>query len=175
MARVVSSGYRLFVDDQTNPGGPTNAFLLTQLGTHAAFKFAERLAALELSPPHAGILRAIGMSSGLSQQDLARTLSMQPSRLVGLVDELEEKRLVERRDSREDRRVYALHLTQKGRRALEAIGRVAVEHDDDICASLTPEERKQLSLLLNKLATDQQLTPGVHPGYRRIGGPPGHG
>src|SRR5882672_6237314 len=137
MAWLMSSRYRSPVEKRTDRAGATAAFLLTQLGTHAAFKFAERLSAIELSPPHAGILRVIGVSTGLSQQDLARTLSMQPSRLVVLVDELEEKGLVERRDSRDDRRVYALQLSAKGRRALEGITRISLEHDDAICASLS--------------------------------------
>jgi DNA-binding MarR family transcriptional regulator len=145
--------------------------LLTQLGTHAAFEFAKRLAAVDLAPPHAGILRAIGNSTGLSQQELAKTLTMQPSRLVVLVDELEAKGLVERRDSREDRRVYALQLTAKGRRALDSVTRISLEHDDAICSSLSEGERKQLSELLQKIADDQKLTPGVHPGYRRLGAP----
>jgi DNA-binding MarR family transcriptional regulator len=166
----MSSRYRSGVEKRTDPAGATNAFLLTQIGTHAAFEFAKRLSSIDLAPPHAGILRAIGASTGLSQQDLARTLSMQPSRLVVLVDELEEKGLVERRDSREDRRVYSLQLTAKGRRALDSITRISLEHDDAICASLSENERAELATLLRRLADDQGLTPGVHPGYRRLGG-----
>jgi DNA-binding MarR family transcriptional regulator len=167
----MSSRYRSAVEKRTDRAGATTAFLLTQLGTHAAFEFAKRLSAMELAPPHAGILRAIGASTGLSQQELAKTLTMQPSRLVVLVDELEEKGLVERRDSREDRRVYALQLTAKGRRALENVTRISLEHDDAICSSLNEGERAQLSTLLQRIADDQKLTPGVHPGYRRFGGP----
>jgi DNA-binding MarR family transcriptional regulator len=154
-----------------NRPGPTNAFLLTQLGTQAAFDFAERLAAIELAPPHAGILRAIGASTGMSQQLLAKTLSMQPSRLVVLVDELEEKGLLERRDIPEDRRAYALHLTVKGRRALESIMHIALEHDEAFCGALSDEERDQLASLLRRLADDRGLVPGVHPGYKRVGRP----
>jgi DNA-binding MarR family transcriptional regulator len=170
MAWSMSSRYRSEVENRTDRAGSTNAFLLTQLGTHAAFEFAKRLATIDLAPPHAGILRAIGASSGLSQQELAKLLSMQPSRLVVLVDELEEKALVERRDSRDDRRVYALQLTAKGRRALEGVTRISLEHDEAICRSLSDAERGQLAALLRRLADDQKLTPGVHPGYRRFGG-----
>ena len=84
------------------------AFLLAQLGAHAAEKFAERLSALGLRPAHAGTLRIINASSGISQQALSSMLGLPPSRLVLLVDELEERGLVERRNSSEDRRVYAL-------------------------------------------------------------------
>lgn len=151
------------------------AFLLAQIGAHAAARFAERLSALELTPPHAGILRAVGAQAGLSQQALGATLAILPSRLVALVDELEERGLVERRDSPDDRRVYALHVTEAGREALAAIGRVARAHDDDIGAALSDEERAQLGSLLRRIADQQGMTPGVHPGFSRLGRPPGEG
>src|SRR5262249_58279317 len=72
------------------------AFLLAQLGHHAATQFAEKMATIELSPPHAGILRAIAAESGRSQQALSAQLGMLPSRVVVYVDELEERGYVER-------------------------------------------------------------------------------
>src|SRR5262245_62562965 len=112
-------------------GGPqhprSTAFLLAQVGAHAAGKFAERLLALGLVPAHAGTLRLINASSGISQQALSSKLGLPPSRLVALLDELEERGLVERRASAEDRRVYALHLTRRGREILEAITKIARE------------------------------------------------
>jgi DNA-binding MarR family transcriptional regulator len=147
--------------------------LLTQVGSHAAGKFAERLAPLDLSPPHAGILRAIALNAGMSQQALSGFLHILPSRLVTLVDELQERGLIERRDSPEDRRVYALHLTAKGQAALDAIARIAREHETDLCAPLADEERDQLGALLLKIASAEGLMPGVHPGFGRMGPPKG--
>jgi DNA-binding MarR family transcriptional regulator len=149
----------------------TASFLLTQIGTHAAARFAERLAPLGLAPPHAGILHAIAATPGISQQALAGRLRVLPSRLVALVDELEEKRFVERRDSPDDRRVYELHLDDKGWQALEAIGRAARAHDDSLLAALDDGERSALRALLARVASEQGLTPGVHPGYGRLGPP----
>ena len=80
------------------------AFLLSQVGAHASARFAERLEPLGLKPPHAGILRVIEQADGLSQQALGEKLGMFPSRLVAVLDELEERGLVERRDSPTDRR-----------------------------------------------------------------------
>jgi DNA-binding MarR family transcriptional regulator len=144
----------------------STAFLLAQVGAHAAAQFGERLTELHLSRPHAGILRMIGVSPGLSQQQLGRRLRILPSRLVTLLDELEERGLIERRPDAGDRRVYALHLTAAGQRMMERIGRIAREHDAAICAALTEDEKEQLGLLLSKIAEEQGLTPGVHPGYR---------
>ncbi|MFL5263866.1 MAG: MarR family winged helix-turn-helix transcriptional regulator [Anaeromyxobacteraceae bacterium] len=158
---------------QRGPGSPRGsgaghlAFLLAQVGAHAAARFAERLAPLGLAPQHAGILRVLGQAAGQSQRALSERLGVLPSRLVALVDDLEARGLVERRDDADDRRSYALHLTPRGREALEEIGRVARAHGDALCAALTEPERAQLAALLGRIAEDQGLLPGVHPGLRR--------
>lgn len=144
--------------------------MLAQVGAHAAMRFAERLREIDLAPPHAGILRTVATVPGISQQQLAGLLGMVPSRLVVLLDELEEKRLIERRDHPDDRRLYALHLTDAGTKAMTDIGRVARAHEEALCASLDEGERTQLAELLGRVAEHQGLTAGVHPGFSRIGG-----
>ena len=156
-------------------GRGSTAFLLAQIGAHAATQFGERLARLRLSRPHAGILRLVAQSPGLSQQELGRRLAILPSRLVALLDELEEKGLIERRPDREDRRTYALHLTPSGRNTTEQIGRIAREHDDALCGALNTEERLHLNALLARIAKEQKLSAGVHPGYRLMGRKPRRG
>jgi DNA-binding MarR family transcriptional regulator len=149
-------------------GARSAAFLLAQVGGHAATRFGERLAALELTRPHAGVLRAIAARPGHSQQELATVLAVVPSRLVILVDQLEERGFVERRDHPEDRRVYSLFLTQRGVQAMADIGRVSKAHDEALCVALSADERAQLVGLLERIADEQQLTPGVHPGFRQL-------
>jgi DNA-binding MarR family transcriptional regulator len=147
----------------------STAFLLAQVGARAAAMFATRLQELDLVPAHAGTLRAIAGNAGISQQALAALLGMVPSRLVALLDELGQRGLVERRDHPEDRRVYAIHLTEKGNRAMADLGRVARAHDDAVCAPLSEKERELLRSLLSRIADDQKLTPGVHPGFASVG------
>ncbi|HZQ56273.1 MAG TPA: MarR family winged helix-turn-helix transcriptional regulator [Bryobacteraceae bacterium] len=144
------------------------AFLLAQVGAHAASKFKERIATIGLTAPDAGILRLLAIDQGISQQDLSAKLGIHPSRLVAIVDELERRELLERKPNPEDRRQYALHLTDKGRDAFTKVGQIARQHQDALCASLTGEEREKLAELLRKIADEQGLTPGVHPGYRRL-------
>ena len=151
------------------PQNPGVAFLMAQVGAHAADKFAERLEPLKLTPAHAGILRAIHHAQGISQQALAKHLGMFPSRVVFVLDELQRLGLVERRASAKDRRTYALHLTAGGKARLEAVGRVAREHQEALCAALNPGERETLASLLSRIAEQQHLTAGVHPGYRKLG------
>jgi DNA-binding MarR family transcriptional regulator len=153
----------------TVPPRPGNAFLLAQIGAHAAARFAERIKALDLTPAQAGVLRLITWQPGRSQQEIARTLGTPPSRLVLLIDGLEERGLVERRRNPDDRRHYALYLTDAGSRFMGQLAEAGAAHEDDICAGLDPDERAQLGELLGRIAVRQELTTGVHPGYRRLG------
>jgi DNA-binding MarR family transcriptional regulator len=152
-------------------GKGQGAFLLAQLGAHAASQFAERLGVLELTPADAGILRLLRITAGLSQQDLAAKLQIHPSRLVAILDNLEKRQFVERRANPDDRRLYSLHLTKDGGKVLERIGKVAREHQDALLSALNGEERDELTTLLLRIADQQGLVRGVHPGYRRMGQP----
>ena len=144
------------------------AFLLAQVGAHAADLFQQRAAAIGFTRPQAGLLRLIGRQPGQSQQAVAQQLGTPPSRLVALVDGLEARGLVERRRNPDDRRNYALLLTDVGREAMRELGTVAAAHEADITAPLTEAERAELHALLAKLAEAYGLAPGVHPGYRQL-------
>jgi DNA-binding MarR family transcriptional regulator len=145
------------------------AFLLSQVGAHSAGRFAERLEPVGLKPAYAGILRVINQADGLSQQALGETLGVFPSRLVALIDELEGRGLVERRSRPADRRSHALYLTKRGEEVLGLIEKIGLEHQDALCACLSESERATLTKLLARIAADQGLTPGVHPGFRKLG------
>ena len=147
---------------------PGSAFLLAAVGAHAAARFAARVSALDLTPPQVGLLGLIAASPGQSQQALAGVLGMPPSRLVGLVDALADRGLVERRRNPADRRLHALHITEAGEAMRTEIAGVGQAHDDALCRSLDEGERETLRALLSRIAADQGLHPGVHPGYRAI-------
>lgn len=156
-------------DDRAAWQGPTSAFLLAQVGAHAAARFAQRISGLGLTPPHAGLLRLIATEPGQSQQQVAGRLHTPPSRLVLLIDQLQDRGLIERRNNPDDRRHHALYLTGKGSQFLGSeLGPAAAAHEEDICAALTGEERQQLHRLLTRIAAQQQLTEGIHPGYRQL-------
>ena len=148
---------------------PTGAaFLLAQLGAHAADRFAARIAHLGITPAHAGILRFIARIPAPNQQSLAKFLGVLPSRMVLLIDQLAKRGLVERRRSTRDRRHSELVLTQRGKRTLAKLSKLAMAHEADLCAALTRDERETLARLGRKIVVHQGLTPDVHPGYRKL-------
>ena len=144
------------------------AFLLSQIGAHATSSFEERLVTVELKPHDAGLLRMLGSNPGLSQQELCDIFGIFPSRLVVLLDQLEERRLIERRDKSADRRGHRVHLTKAGRKALVRIGKLTLELEADLCAALTAPERATLTGLLTRIVAQQNIMPAVHPAYRKL-------
>ena len=143
------------------------AYLLVQLGFHLARRFGEQLAPLGLEPRHAGMLTRLAAHEGLSQQALGELIGLNPTRMVFLVDELQQRGLVERRRNTADRRSYALYLTAQGRDKLRQVRASGNRHQGEIGASLTRDERVQLASLLRRLAAEQGITehdfPGIPP------------
>jgi DNA-binding MarR family transcriptional regulator len=139
-------------------------FLISQLGFLSSKRFMAALAPVGIDPREFMLLRFVAASEGRSQQALAERLSIPPSRMVALVDHLEESGLLERRPDPEDRRVRGLHLTRKGRGALERAGKIAIDYETELCAGINREERELLIDLLQKLQKGQTVLRGVHPG-----------
>jgi DNA-binding MarR family transcriptional regulator len=154
------------------PAGPPGtgeedfAYLLVQLGFHLARQFGERLAPLGLEPRHAGMLTRLAAHEGLSQQALGELIGLNPTRMVFLVDELEQRGLAERRRNTADRRSYALYLTAQGRDTLHRIQAAGDRHQHETGASLSKAERIQLASLLGRLAAEQGITEDNLPGIR---------
>jgi DNA-binding MarR family transcriptional regulator len=143
---------------------PGVAFLLSQLGYYSSRRWKVRLAPLGLDPRQVMVLRRLAGDEGRSQQALGEALQIPPSRMVALVDALEQRGLLRRRPSPSDRRVRTLHLTKEGRRLLSRVMEISLEHEQELCSGLQPANREQLLTLLNRLAAEQGLAEGVHPG-----------
>jgi DNA-binding MarR family transcriptional regulator len=124
----------------------------------------EALAPAGIDPREFLLMRFVATSEGQSQQALAERLAIPASRMVALVDHLEEAGFLERRPDPEDRRIRGLHLTRKGRGALERASKIAIDYETQLCAGINRKEREMLIDLLQKLQEGQTALRGVHPG-----------
>jgi DNA-binding MarR family transcriptional regulator len=144
------------------------AYLLVQLGFHVARRFSEQLAPLGLEPRQFGMLTRLAANEGRSQQAIGELVGLNPTRMVFLVDDLEQRGLVERRRNPADRRSHALYLTELGRVKLREAQQASAGPQDEIGASLTERQRGQLTGLLRRLADEQGIPeeglPGPPPG-----------
>ena len=139
-------------------------FLISQLGFVSSRAFMEALRPVGIDPREFLLMRFVAASEGQSQQALAERLSVPASRMVALVDHLEDAGFLERRPDPEDRRVRGLYPTRKGRGALERASKIAIDYETRLCAGINRSEREQLIDLLQKLQESQTTLRGVHPG-----------
>jgi MarR family transcriptional regulator, lower aerobic nicotinate degradation pathway regulator len=127
-------------------------FLMKRLG----FKLKDQsMAAYDkagLHPYHHAVLAVLDEGTRETQGAIADALGYDRGQLVGLLDELEERRLVERRRDPADRRRQSVRLTPDGKRALAKLRALAQQLEDDFLASLDEDERAQLHALLRRLA-----------------------
>jgi len=127
-------------------------FLLSWHGRRTAHAFAENLRQLGLKPPHFGVLRLIAAQPGSTQQELVERSMIDPSSMVAVIDELEELGLAERHAHEGDRRKHAIELTPEGERTLKGAQTIANQTAETVLGPLNARERKDLLILLRKLA-----------------------
>ena len=129
----------------------------------------ERLEPLGLSPRAWGVLSTLAESGPLTQIELATTMAIDRTAMVYLLDDLEQRALVERVRSPQDRRAFLIHLTPDGR---DAQRRAAAALDGAAETLLTPldgAERRHLIDLLARIAGHWQQLGAVqpHPGTKQ--------
>jgi DNA-binding MarR family transcriptional regulator len=104
-----------------------------------------------LSPGRVGLLITIDANPGITQSRLAESAARDRSTMVGVLDHLEARGLIERRRG-EDRRTNGLWLTRGGRALLARALRAIARHEQRIAARLSAAERRHLLALLGKIA-----------------------
>jgi DNA-binding MarR family transcriptional regulator len=111
-----------------------------------------------LRPRHLIAIKVLGDHGPMAQHALGEALSLDPSNVVGLLNELEERGLIERRRDPADRRRHIVSLSPAGTDSLEASDSDVKRVEDDLLKALTPGERAQLYDLLAR------AVGGVMPG-----------
>ena len=137
--------------DSPKPPGKEAAQLLQELGAQVSARLADRLAELDLTRAQLGVLRLVEQAPGTSQQAVAGRLGVAPSRVLKLVDELEQQGLIERRPNRRDRRRHQLHIAKSAEDRVAAIRAAVQAHEAQLGQALTPDELDTLVGLLRKL------------------------
>lgn len=103
-----------------------------------------------ISPGRIGVLVLIEANPGVTQSRLAEAVRRDRSTMVGLLDELQARGLIERRRG-EDRRTNTLQLTRAGHAFLGRAMRQIEAHERRIGARLTRAERALLLRLLERI------------------------
>jgi DNA-binding MarR family transcriptional regulator len=101
-----------------------------------------------LRPRHLIALKLLSEDGPASQQGLTEALRLDPSNVVGLLNELEERELITRRRDPTDRRRHIVEMSPRGEAELcRAYTRIRLV-EDDLLSALSAEEKTTLYHLL---------------------------
>ncbi len=140
------------VSDPTEAMSANTAYLLHRLGNDATRRLAAELQPLGLRPRHFAAFHTLASEGGCSQRTLGAALGMDPNSVVLVVDDLQQRGLVERRRDQQDRRRYALYLTDDGRAMLNRVRTAAVTVEEAMLAVLEPAQREVMRSMLTTIA-----------------------
>ena len=145
--------------DEVGPFAACLSYQLRRLDVLAMERLYHRTSEIGLPPGRGTALVYIDLHPGCDQATLGRVLDINRASTMAAVNALVGLGAVERRPGR-DARSNALHLTDEGRRLAAAFMRITGDHEDEIFAALTEDERAELFRLVVKVrAANSAIAP----------------
>ena len=117
--------------------------------------FVQRMTPFQLKPVDFSVLSLVRHNPGITSRQLCTTLGILPPNLVGMINTLEKRELVERMPHPRDGRAMGLHLTGAGEKLMRDAEKTAAELEADFASRLTPSELRTLITLLKKVYRPQ--------------------
>jgi DNA-binding MarR family transcriptional regulator len=131
----------------------SEVFLLGRLGYGLKRHATEQVEAAGYSLYDYSVMALLADGKCEAQTSIADLLQLDRSQLVGMLDALEKRGLLERRRDPSDRRRHRVTLTATGQRELAKLRAIVRQIEDDFLAPLDTESRTTLYRLLSRLAS----------------------
>src|SRR6185436_21060008 len=122
-----------------------------RFGLQSHKKLEDDLNKVGLTPPQFYVLATIGYAGGLPFGEIGQKMMVTVSNLTGIVDRLEEKKLVVRERDAHDLRVVRVMLTDKGLKVYRNTIPVFEKSISQFFSPLNKRQQKELAGLLRKL------------------------
>ncbi len=127
-------------------------YRLTKLAGIISRSLAERYSRqFDLSIQEWRVIAIIGEQPGLTAREVGNLASLDKVNISRAIEKLEKSGRIERQVIPQDRRAYALHLTEQGQTVLSQIVPLAQNYEDLLLDDFSPEEIEQLDSFLNRL------------------------
>jgi DNA-binding MarR family transcriptional regulator len=141
----------------------SSGFLLARLGLAFKAKALQRIEEEGFDAHHYSVLAILAEGARETQATIADALALDPSRLVALLDSLEERGLIARQRDPHDRRRHVVSITPAGKRKLQRLRAIAKQLEDEFFAPLSAEDRETFHHMLLQLASEHDPRCGFAP------------
>lgn len=131
-------------------------YSITDVGRLMRTVFERRVRAVGLTRSQWMVVTRVYRRPGLSQSAIADILEIEKAPAGRLIERMEAKGWLERRDDANDRRINRLHLTAEGERLHAAIWPVAEATVDEALGELSADERRRLTRLMARVKATLQ-------------------
>src|SRR4051794_4543337 len=125
--------------------------LMIKLGRITMHRFAEALEPFGIRPRHVAALIELRDRGELTQQSLCGQLHLDPTNLVAILNELEQRGYATRRRDPEDRRRHLVQVSKKGLAVIDKVSKAMDGVEDELLDGLDPGEREQVATLLTSI------------------------
>ena len=125
--------------------------LMIKLGRITTHRFSEALEPFGLRPRHVAALIELRDHAELTQQSLCGRLHLDPTNLVAILNDLEQRGLATRRRDPEDRRRHIVEVSKKGLAVIEKASRAMDRVEEELLEGLAPGQREQLERALQSI------------------------
>src|SRR4051812_6649464 len=145
------------VTKDTGQGAPPGiakqwpTLLMIKLGRITQHRFTEALEPFGIRPRHVAALIELRDRGELTQQSLCGQLHLDPTNLVAILNELEQKGFATRRRDPGDRRRHLVEVSKKGIAVIDKVSEVMDGVEAELLDGLDPAEREQLEGLLTTI------------------------
>ncbi|MCM2677409.1 MarR family winged helix-turn-helix transcriptional regulator [Alkalicoccobacillus plakortidis] len=127
------------------------SYMIQQINHSMEQMINERLESEGVSTSQARVLYHLYTTEGSNQREIQTSLSIKSSSLTKLIDILEKKQLVIRKESPNDSRVKLIFLTEKGKEKEKRLWQLREETETFLSQSLTPEQKDKLIEYLGEI------------------------
>ncbi len=125
--------------------------------------FETQMKKYDITPPQFEVLLTLWAQDGLFLSELGRRLSRDGPTITGIIDRMENKKLVKRKRSMRDRRVIQVYLTPKAWEVRENLMKMQQEAGKDITDDFSEQDIRTLENMLYKMLSniEEKILPKI--------------
>lgn len=137
-------------------------FFISNIGRKFRQTATNRFEEFEITAEQSAVLNQLTEKQGINQKELANLLDKPSANVTRLIDQLEKKHLVERKESPTDRRAYFTYITEQGKEMQQNLKPVNESLHADILSGVTEEELASFRKVLNIINENINKSPWNH-------------